>query len=462
MAYWRKRVKGKITPQTFTLGEGINTYNSIYTIKRSEASDSRNASTREYPALSVRPGSTEEFGTDITPIATPNGAHVRSDGVLHVVDGTTWKKWNGASWDNLATGLTDAKAYFVEFNRETDTLTILLNGTDKKYYDGTSVSDLTEAQASKLATVDDSRLFVLDGRRVYYSKTNVPTDFTTADLTGDLTASGMLGPGTAIKAYNDNIIFFSDATMHLLYGNDTASFQLMDPLQTGCISQNSLIEHDAKLYFMDYDKFKVFTGGFPVEMSQKVRDFLENINYTYKEQICSGADGKYIYVSIPHGGAATDNNLTLEYDTEFGVWNAIDKGYVNFFNIGEAFYGVLTTGVIEKINTGTDDGGTAITWYHTTGIVSPTPVRGDKALSNIWLEVLLPTASTLTVAFASDVDGASFTSLYSGAANEDEQRVRIKIPTAQLNKQQRYRLKFSGTGPCTIHFVELEERVIVR
>jgi len=462
MAYWKKRVSGKITPQTFTLGEGINTFNSIYTIKRSEASDSRNLSTREFPALSVRLGSSEEFGTDVTPLATPNGAHIRGGTELHVVDGTTWKKWNGSSWTNVQTGLTDAKAYFVEFNTETTTLTILLNGTDKKSYDGSTVSDLTEASASKYATVDDSRLFILDDKSVDYSKVYDPTDFTTAEFTGSLTATGMKGSGSGIVAYNDNIIFFSPDSMHLLYGTDSSSFQLMDPLQTGCISQNSITEHYSKLYFMDYDKFKVFTGGFPVEISQKVRNFLENINYTYKEQICSGSDGKYIYISIPHGGAATDNNLTLEYDVETQIWNAIDKGYVNFFNIGELFYGVRTNGVIEKINTGTDDAGTAITWYHTTGIISPTPVRGDKALSNIWIEVLLPTNSTLDISFASDVDGAVWTSIYTGVASADEQRMRIKVPTDKLNKQQRYRLKFSGTGPCTIHFVEMEERVIVR
>jgi hypothetical protein len=82
---------------------------------------------------------------------------------------------------------------------------------------------------------------------------------------------------------------------------------------------------------MDYRKYMAFTGSMPYEISQKVRGYLELINYTYKANICAGQWGKYIYLSIPYGLAQTTNNLTLEYDTENDTWYPWDIGFVNFF-----------------------------------------------------------------------------------------------------------------------------------
>jgi hypothetical protein len=157
--------------------------------------------------------------------------------------------------------------------------------------------------------------------------------------------------------------------------------------------------------------------------------------------------------------SATTNNLTFQYDTERDTWYPWTKGYLSFIKIAEAMYGVATDGKIEKLNTGTADGATAITWYHTTGIFTPTPIKQRKTLSNLWLEIDLPVASTMIVAYATDTDGTSFTTLYTFTGNANEQKVRVQVPTNVLNLKDRYRLKFSGTGPATIHFVEVEERI---
>lgn len=462
MAYWRSKPQNIANPrEIITIGDGVNKYGLEYNIEKSEAYDQRNVCSKNYPSLTVRDGFSLSFGTGATAITTPNGMGVRNASTLHVVDGTVWKAWNGSAFANVQTGLTNATATILDFNRETDTLTLLFNGTDKKAYNGTTVIDLTEAPATKLICVDDNRLYALSGKRLYYSSFSDPTDFTTLDDSGVLTLVGMKGTETAIVAYQDIVISFSDQTMHLLYGDDYENFQLMDPMQVGCISHRSIIEHNSKLYFMDYNKFQLFTGGFPTEVSQKVRGYLENINYTHKEKIVSGSHKRYIYVSIPHGSSATTNNLTLEFDTETGNWYPINRGYLNFVNIGEDLYGMGTDGKIDKLNDGTQDQGQAIVWYHETGIISSFIPSAVSTLSDIWLECKIPTGSTLTISYAEN-DKNTFTTLSSVTGTNSEQKSRIQVPTTLLQDADRYRLKFSGTGPCEIHFVEIQERVRVK
>jgi hypothetical protein len=440
-----------------TIGNGVNRYSTIYNIDKSEAYDSRNVSSKNYPSLSVRDGFSLSFDTGSSPLTTPNGMGVRNASTLHIVDGTVWKAWNGSAFVNVATGITNTSATILDFNREADTLTLLFNGTDKKAYNGTTVIDLTEAPATKLICIDDYRLYAIKNKRLFYSGVSDPTDFTSLDNSGVVTISGMKGTETALASYQDIVISWSDKTMHLLYGDRYDNFQLMDPMQVGCVSHRSVIEHNSKLYFMDYNKFQLFTGGFPVEVSQKVRKILEDINYTYKEKICSGSQGKYIYISIPYGNV-TNNNLTLEFDTETGNWYLIDKGYLNFVNIGEELYGLATDGKIDKLNDGTTNRGTAISWYHETGIFNYALVSARNTLSEIWLEVYLPIGSTLAIYYKNDIT-TTFTKIQDITPNASVQKVHVVIPTNIMQNINRYQLKFQGTGICDIHFVELKERI---
>lgn len=459
MPYFENRLSNfKREADLLTLGDGVNRYGTVYNISNSEAYDSRNISSKNYPSLSVRDGFSLSFDTGSNPITTPNGIAVRNAQTLHVVDGTVWKAWNGSSFTNIETGLTNAAASIVDMNRQTDTLTLFFNGTDKKAFNGTAVINLGDAPATKIICIDDNRLYCLKDKNLYYSAFLDPTDFTTLDDSGRLTLAGMKGTETAIAAYQDIVISWSDKTMHLLYGDRFDNFQLMDPMQVGCVSHRSVVEHESKLYFMDYDAFKVFTGGFPVEVSQKVRKILEDINYTHKEKICSGSSGKYIYISIPYGDSATTNNLTLEFDTEIGTWYLIDKGYLQFANIGKGFYGIATDGGIDKLNDGTTNRGVAINWYHETGILNYALVSSRNTLSSIWLEIYLPLGSTLAIYFKNDTV-ASFTKIQDVTPNASVQKVHVVLPTSIMQDINRYQLRFQGTGPCDIYFVELKERI---
>lgn len=458
MAYWGKKLKYQIKPgQPFTLGAGENLSLPAFEINKSESTYSRNVSSRNYPALSVRPG---RAAGGFTAITTPNALGQRNNQYPHVQDGTVWKRWDGSAWQNVQTGLTSAVGEFLEFNTETTRYTILINGTNSYSFDGTTPASIAGAPATNLYTVDDYRLYALTGSVLQCSAAGSVTDWTTANDADTIALTGMVGAGTALTAYNDSVISWSEQTMHILYGNDPYDFYLSDPIENGCISDRSVINHDGVLHFLDFGKFMQFTGGRPVEISQKVRTYLEAINTTYKTKCVSGKHGKYIYLSIPYGASATVNNLTLELDTEHFTWYPIDQGWTDFVNINENFYGVTSAGVFHKINSGTDNLGTAISWSFITGVWNQGTVSQKKDISDLWAIIDLPSTSTMTVSYSTTVDGDDFTLLYTFTGSASEQMTRVQIPTNALKNIDWYRLKFAGTGPATIY--SLEENLRVR
>ncbi len=462
MAYWKKLNRVLEPEEIIRPGDGINTYNPPNEIKRSECVSALNISNQNYPAISVRPGMSYQFASSSAVITTPLGIGTRgtsSANTFHVVDGPTWKYWSTSSaYTNVSTSGVAGYVKLLQFNTATNKYTVNANSSYLKYFDGTTVAASTAAPQTKLYTVDDYRLYALDGAVLKCCAANDLTDWATALDADSIPVAGMQGTGTAIIAYNDMVICWSDQTMHILYGNDPVDFQLNEPISVGCVSDRSVIIHNGILYFMEYGKIMGFTGGLPIEVSQKVKSYLEGISWTYKDFICSGQFGKYILWSIPYGSVTT-NNYTLQYDTELKTWYVWNIGFLDFTKIEEDLYAVDTSGYTWKINDGTDDGGTAITWEITFGVWDALPVRGLKVISDIYAIIDLPTSSTLTVSYSEDWDGTSFTTLKTFTASADEQNTRIQIPTTVLQGINWYRLKFSGTGPCSIFYLEPYLRV---
>jgi hypothetical protein len=207
--------KYKIQPSApIYLGGGINTYGTPFNIKEGEARDSRNVSSRLYPALSVRPGIASSF----LPITTPNALGQRNNQYPHVQDGTTWKMWDGAAWTPVYLLSSNTPGKFVEFATGTTLYTIFVNGTDKYYYNGMLVGGLTDAPATKLYAAHKGRLYALIGKMLKYSALNLITDWTTANNAGSISITNANGDGTAITEFNDHIVIWTPQSMHEVYG----------------------------------------------------------------------------------------------------------------------------------------------------------------------------------------------------------------------------------------------------
>ncbi len=463
MAYFGRKLRYTIESQDpIKLGDGVNTYKTPFEIDKSECVSSLNTSSRVYPSLAVRPGSVSQYGTDVTPFVE-NAIGVRNGSIFNVQDGAVWKYWNGSSFQNLATGLTSSKGKIVELTNSSGTkYTVLFNGTDRKAWDGSTVTDLADAPQTNLVTVDDNRLYAVKDSILKYSAIYSVSDWTTFEDAGNIPVAGIIGTETALANFNDMVIVFSDQTMHILYGDDYTNFAFTDPIKVGCVSDRSIVEHNSVMYFMDYYRIMAFTGGLPVEISKKVRAYLRNINYTHMSKICSGKWDKYIYFSIPYGDSATDNNLTLEYDTENQTWYPMDVGFTNFVTIGQDLIGITVAGKAVKLNQGTADDSTAVVWEHTTGVWDWSAIRPRKADREYYLIIDLPIGSTLSLSYSETIDSDDFASLKSFTPNASEQNVQVKIPITVLKNYTWKRLKFSGTGPCTIHYIEEYKRTKMR
>ena len=129
--------------------------------------------------------------------------------------------------------------------------------------------------------------------------------------------------------------------------------------------------------------------------------------------------------------------------------------------MGEDLSGITTGGIIKKLNYGTADDSTAITWEHTTGALDATSIRNLKTLARLNCLAYVPIGSTMNIAYATDLTGTTFTSLYDFTPNASEQTVQIRIPATVLQHFNYYRLKISGTGPCKLHMVDPDIRIIV-
>jgi hypothetical protein len=461
MAYWGKTLRyTNKAEEIVRLGGGVNTELTPFEIKGNEAVDSSNTGSDNFPALSTRKGNTLQFGTDTNPLQVFKGAGVRNNEHLYIVDDTTLKRWNGSHFQVVITALSGDTVDIAELSTQARQYTVFVTGLDRYAYDGVDVIDLTDAPIGKLIAVDDTRLFILNGKTLSFCASGDPTDWTTVGDAGEEILVGMEGDGTALFAYNDIVIAWSEATMHLVYGRTTENYQTSNPIRAGCISNNSVVEHGGSLYFMDYNKFKVFTGGMPYDISDKIKGYLTNINYNLRSLICAGAKDDYIYLSIPYGQSATTNNMVIRYDVGKKTWYpSHDKGYLQFVNIGNNIYGFTKDGKIEKLEDGTVNNTAPISWYHITGIRNPIPIKARKTIKEYWLSVDLPANSTLKVEYSVTSYGNDFANLYDLTASADTQHDVVMIPTDILQEVDGHRLKFSGVGPCTIHYLEPHVRV---
>jgi hypothetical protein len=313
--------------------------------------------------------------------------------------------------------------------------------------------------ATKLMAASDNRMFALLNATIYCSDIGDITNWTTGD-SDQIGLYGMIGTETALAVYNDMTIGWSDQTTHVVYGKNSDEFDPSEPLPIGNVSQRATIIHGSSgvLYWLDYGKFVAFTGGLPIDVSQRVKSYLENINYTYKANICAGQRGKYIYLSIPYGAGQTTNNYTREYDTDLKKWYVWNIGFVNFFTIGQDLHGITTDGVVKKLNQGTADDSTAITWNFDFGVLNFAPLKDYKTISDIYCVADIPSGSSLVLKYSETVDNDDWTTLYTFSTDIDEQHVRVRIPLAELNAVRWHRLQFSGVGFSKVHFLEIHGR----
>jgi len=448
----------RIKPIINALGDGINTFLTPMEIKDSEATYIRNVSGRHYPALSVRPGRSH-YAEKIT---TPNAAGQRNNESLHLVDGATWKYWNGSGYTTLKPDLTNAPGKFVEFGTGTTKYTIFVNGTDRFAWDGSTLTDLTNAPLSKLIAVHKGRVYMATDNDLKFAALNLINDWTTIDDAGIIDITKAKGSITGLTEYADHVLAFTEFSIHELYGTGPINYNLVDLTNDiGCISDRTIIEAQGVLYFLNYNGVYRYSGGMPVKISDKVQEYIKGINRQHKTKCVSGVLKDSLYISIVYGDA-TVNNLLLEYNTRLDKWYVHTGSFVDFVAIQDKLYGVDAEGYIWDMENGVSDQGAAIEWSFITKPYYDGLIAGYKDVKELWCVLELPPGNSLNAYISKSDKDDDFILMHTFTPSNRTQNVRMIIPISIASNMDWYRFKFEGTGPCKIHSIQRSVRIKVR
>lgn len=447
-------------------GDGINTGVPPFNIKESELTYVSNMGSQDYPAISSRYGRTLfSSSTDFTPLTIPNGIGEKNNSQLHAIDGNTWKYWTGSAWSNLTTTLSSTEAEIKDFATGTARYTILMNSTQKFYWDGTSTAlVLGDANTpfTKIFTVHKGRIYASSNNTIKYCALNLINDWTTANDSGSITITNARGNITGLTEYNDKVIAFTEYGMHELYGDDPTNFELVDiEGEVGCISDRSIVKCNQKLYWAWIDGIYEYNGASPLKISTPVDSYIKNISYSNRTKVCSGSIGDFLYISIPN--SADSNNMLLVYDTVNKKWFTETGTISDFITIQNALYGVNSAGTINNIrSTNYNDNSTAISWELITKPFNAGSVSQKKTLSDISLIYNGEASATMNVGYNTSVSSTNFTSLATSTdftMDGTEQNQKLLIPTTDLQNVDWFKLQIKGSGKTTIHSLETNYRV---
>jgi hypothetical protein len=363
-------------------------------------------------------------------------------------------------------GLTAATGRIEEFNTGTTKYTLLMNGIDRYSWDGSTATSLGNAPLTKIFTVHKGRIYALLGSQLKFSALNILDDWTTANDAGSISITNAKGDGSGIVTFNDYVTVFTNYSMHQLFGTGPDSYELKDiPGNVGCVSDRSIGMCNDVLYWAWYDGIYKFDGSIPQKISYKVDDYFSNINPSYFSSIATGVQGDCIYISIPYGLTQTTNNLVLIYDTLNDKWYVDDSvQYTGFTTMGKTLYGIEATAkTVCKVNDSTqtsDLGTTDIEWYWISGARLKGSVSKNKTLSELWVTYTLSSSSHIHVYVSPTADQSDWVLVQTITGTDSNiARERVKVPISSIAGVEQYRLKITGTGQCTIHYVTEKYRV---
>lgn len=436
-----------------------------FSIGASFASDMKNLTSSDYPALKVRPGYTQigsSIGTKVL------GLGVWKDTELHAVFNTgVWAKWNGSTWVTLLSGLsTTAEAYFTNFQGAFSGINLIMsNGVVTKKYDGSTVSDLANAPAGgKYPTTFQNRVWVAVGNELHASaldNAEIWTDFTDDSMayakdiespTGE-TINGLFGELSKLTISFPNSI-------RKLMGGVPSDFNDQVVSQTlGVENNRTAVTLDGTMYLFNGKGLYSFGGGLSPDKSysEAVQYYPDNSNTTARNQSAAGSDGKNLYFSIPMDSSSAPDTI-IEHDRmnrAFNVWKGISA--LHFAKMGNDFYIGDASGRVLKMS-GTTDNGTAINWHWISKVFTGQSMSQVLRWLRMWITVSLPVGSTMTVYLSKSASGNDdWESVGSITASSSLRKHPIYVQSSKVTNATQIRFKIEGTGPATIHEVAWEQ-----
>jgi len=335
----------------------------------------------------------------------------------------------------------------------------LANGTDGKYWDGTSgTGDIATFPTGidKLAVTSTRVLGAKSTDDVLYiSALGKYNDWTTADDAGEIqmyTETGEFGSG--LTYYNDHPIYFKKHAMFEIYGTGPNTFNAqMISDRIGCVAHRSIKEVQGYLFWLGEEGIYMYGGGTTPQLISYpfVEGTIDTIDWTNVADACAGTDGDRYYLCLPVG---SNTRQIITYDVKMQSWHLEDtSNFVQFVEFNGDLYGMGSDGQIKKM---IGSAGETITHYWVSKRFSNRP-SDKQSVRNIYVRLTLPTGSALKCAVKTN-EGA-FVDVKTFSTSTDIQNQQIRIPLTVAQNADWYQIKFYGTGACIIYSFEVQSRI---
>lgn len=141
------------------------------------------------------------------------------------------------------------------------------------------------------------------------------------------------------RAYNNNTIVFKESSFHKIIGTTPDDFQLVElSLEFGCISNNTIVEYNEKLLFLDKKGIVQYDGASWRIISDGIDDIFRSMNLSAAYEKAVGIHNQYrnqVWFGIPVNGS-TENNLTVVYDYLINAWTFFDGYNASAFSFSKS------------------------------------------------------------------------------------------------------------------------------
>lgn len=429
----------KSKPYIKYLGGGVNNGVSGFDVKDNEATEMSNMQSGAFPAAKVR------FPRTLIAALTGTGRHLGRwlDDYLTVVDGTTWKYWDGEEFQTIGTLSGTGNACSVNFMDSV----YLVNGTDKKAWDGTTLSNVSDMpDGIKYLAVHANRIYGAKGTSLYFCGLRLPEDWSTAGDAGEIKVETPDGDeATAVWTYANHVIYFTENSMHELYGTGPANYSFQTVSNSiGCVNYRTIKEVNGVLYFLGKDGVYAYNGGtLPKLISDNIKEYVADMDVT---TACAGVYNETYYLYI---------GTVLTYYK--GMWNVEDDLEVNeFVNLNGTLYGLTENGIENMVD---PSGEEEIAWEWVSKWFSFDNAGSTKFVKNVYVVCDIPTGGSITVSITDDVKGDTYTGIGTIAVSSSIQNQKIILASNAVYNSDWFKIKLSGTGVCTIHAIEMQVRL---
>lgn len=331
---------------------------------------------------------------------------------------------------------------------------------------GWKITSVPAMPPIKYACVHLSRLFGVDDSRVYasgfndYANWNLDTidEISESNAWCSPAQSNVKADGvfTGITTFENHVICFKRDFMHEIY-NTKNPFRIQDIYEEGAIDNRTIQNVDGKLIFVSPDGVKLYTGGNPRVISEK----LDIKEYVYA---VSGTDGRNYYLYCDDDNAVSPVRRMLTFDTYIGEWSeqSVSSRVKSFASTKTGTYilcetsGSVAYPKLYKLNSGVY---ASQNWSFETDLMTRqnAPTVNIKHIKKI--QLLADIKSGARIKVYALYDGESFNQntsqlLYDSGVAASDKTVPIRV---KARKSAHYSLKlhFEGTGFVKLYEMEL-------